>query len=112
MAWETRKRTTKVFFYTARREGPKVVKLYCGSGAAAQAAARQVAERRAERRRAARESLELLARTRPAEALLDRQYEAVMALAAATLYAAGFRRPDRHGWRRWRDGERELRAAG
>jgi len=112
MAWGRRSRSAGTYFYEGKRVGSKVVKVYRGAGAAAQAAARAVAARRADRERVALAASELTARRQPAESLLDQQYDAVMALATAALYAAGYWRPSRHGWRGWREGLRELRVAG
>jgi hypothetical protein len=112
MAWERRTRAAATYYSEARRDGPKVVKVYLGSRAAARADARAVAERQAERTRAALAASQVAARLRPAEVLLDRQFSAVMGHATAVLYGAGYRRPSRHGWRVWREALRVLRAAG
>jgi len=112
MAWERRSGTASTYYYEARRMGSKVVKTCLGSGPAARMAAKRVADGQVKQSQAARLTLELRERTHPAEALLDRQYEVVMTLATAALYAAGLWRPCRHDWRMWREGIRELRAAG
>jgi hypothetical protein len=109
MAWE--KHGDRTYFYRSVRCDGQVKKVYYGGGPAGQLAAQVEALRRAERqaeeniRRTARDQLDAaVALTRD----LARWCEF---LAAGTLLAAGFHRPNRHSWRIWRHGCKALRTA-
>jgi hypothetical protein len=109
MAWE--KRGARTYFYRSVRCDGKVKKLYYGSGPTGRLAANADALRRAER----------VAAEQALRAAKDQLNEAVRLthelnrccdlLAAAMLLAAGFHRPGRHTWRRWRNGRRTLHAS-
>jgi hypothetical protein len=107
MAWEKRDVGQAYYYRSVRRDG-KVVKVYYGGGTAGRLAAEADARRRAERRAAAaaaRASEAHLAALMLLNAVLS---ERCQRLAAASLLAAGYRRPARHNWRAWRDGRRTL----
>ena len=97
MSWETRR--GRRYYYSARREGGKVVKTYAPPliadlAAAVDAVARQ---RRADAAAAHRAERERIAALAAAIAPLD---ELADALAAAALLAAGFHRHHRGEWRK------------
>jgi hypothetical protein len=100
MGWEQRGGAS--YYYTAQRVGGRVLKMYVGSGPAAEYAALLEAEARAGRRQAAeaekRERDELAA----LDAALAPLDELADALTAAALVAAGFHRHHRGAWRKRR----------
>jgi hypothetical protein len=106
MAWEERDK--KSYFYRTVRLGGRVQRVYYGTGevgrlaAAADALHRAEVDAAAEVQQAQHLCLEeVLALTRTLR-------QAVELLTNATLLAAGFHRPCRHPWRRWRHGQHAL----
>jgi hypothetical protein len=109
MAWE--KRGKNKYFYRSTRVDGRVVKVYHGAGLVGELAAGVDALRRAERkaevdlRRQKKSELD-------AAVALSREFnEECNLLTTATLLVAGFHRPSRHSWRRWKDGRKEVRQA-
>ncbi len=109
MAWE--KRGKRTYYYRCIRSEGKVKKVYYGTGPVGRVAANIDAVRRAERQ-AAQQAMKVQADRLDAAVALTRELgRACELLTAATLLAAGFHRPSRHPWRRWRHGRKVLRAA-
>jgi hypothetical protein len=109
MAWEAHG-NRKYFYRSVWHEG-RVKKLYYGAGPLGQLAANADALRRAEAkaiqeaRRAHADRLDI------AQELTRTLSQGCALLVAATLLAAGYHRPGRHSWRRWRNGRRALKQA-
>jgi hypothetical protein len=106
MAWE--KRGENRYFYRSIRRDGHVKKLYYGTGPAARMAADADALNRAERM-AAKEVFRAACDLLDAAVRLTRDLNrGCELLAVATLLAAGFHRPSRHKWRKWRHGRRAI----
>ena len=110
MGWETR-RNGRRYYYTARRQGARVVKQYLGAGEFADALAgiddldRQRRRLEAHARRAERDDLKALDdQVKTLGQLAD-------TLARAALVLAGYHRHDRGEWRKRRGKEKSRRAA-
>jgi len=107
MAWE--KHGDREYFYRSVRQDGRVKKIYYGAGPHAKFAASADALRRAERqaedekRRSQKEQLETaLALSQEFDRLCD-------LLTNAALLAAGYHRPSRHFWRKWKNGQKILK---
>ena len=99
MGWE--QRGGKRYYYRARRANGRVVKEYCGTGAAAEEVARLDAEAAEKRRRRQQEWREYLAREAQIVALLDEIHVACDAVVVPAMTAAGYHRV-RGEWRKKR----------
>jgi hypothetical protein len=106
MAWE--RRGQKQYFYTSQKHGRHVRKVYFGSGALGRIAETAVIKRRQRRARFAAAEQAELSRFTDAQAQGELMREWCDLLIQAVLLASGFRRPQRHSWRRWRYGEKVL----
>jgi hypothetical protein len=100
MAWERRGR--QLVYYRARKVAGRVVRTYCGSGAAAELAAAEDASRRARRGAEALSWRDERLRLQGAEAALLSLHQAGQALVRAHLLLGGYRRHARGHWRRRR----------
>jgi hypothetical protein len=108
MAWD--KHGERKYFYQSVRRNGKVHKTYFGAGQVGEMAAGAHALRRAERK-AAQEALQRQIELVNGLVNLTRNLNQWCELiAAASLLAAGFHRPCRHAWRRWRNGRETLTA--
>ena len=106
MAWE--QRGDRTYFYRSVRRGDRVSKEYYGGGDDGRLAAAVDAARCADLAAAEAARRALRAQVDAATALSAELARECATLTAAALLAAGFRRPGRHAWRRWRDGCRVL----
>jgi hypothetical protein len=105
-AWE--KRGDRTYFYRTIRSEGRVRKLYYGTGPVGQLAAEVDALGRTERK-AEKETLRAARVRLDAAMFMTQQLSRVCELlAAASLLTAGFHRPARHAWRRWRHGRKAL----
>ena len=106
MAWV--KRGEKAYFYrSVRREG-RSEKVYYGGGPTAQFAAATDALHRAEHK-AEMEALKAQKDQLDAALAMTRSLgEGCELLTAAALLTAGYHRPRRHSWRKWRHGRKTL----
>ncbi len=99
VAWE--QRGTRSYFYSARRIGGRVVKLYAGPGQRGEVAEAFDAFQRQERERQAQERQRFLAGQLAQNRELDRLHRLTDLWTAAVLLACGFHRARRQ-WRRRR----------
>ena len=100
MGWEQRGNST--YYYTAAREGGRVVKKYVGAGPVAELAAQLDTIRRAERTEAVEAELREREELAALDAALTRLHELAEAATVAALVAAGCHRPKRGPWRKRR----------
>jgi hypothetical protein len=107
MAWE--KRGERNYYYRAARLSGQVRKAYFGTGPVAVLAAGEDALYRAEQNAEADRRRQKRNRLDAAVAVNRKMTEACNLLATATLLVAGYHRPSRHFWRRWRNGCKETR---
>jgi hypothetical protein len=110
MAWEERGQQT--YYYRSVRRDGRVTKEYYGAGPVGQFAAGVDALRRAERAAVGDAARAARIRLDEAVALINDLCRGCEVLAVGALLAAGFHRPSRHSWRRWRRGCRTLQQAG
>ena len=103
MGWETRK--NRRYFYRVFRNNGEKKRHYIGAGRLGSLASKLDKLRRAER--AAAISAESIDRARyeEAEASCDQLWSESDLLITSSLLAAGFRRPGRHRWRKWKNAE-------
>lgn len=101
MPWANR--NGKRVFYESRRADGQPVKVYRGSGPAAEEAAAAVAGRRSDRVEQAERLAADVAAHAAASAPLAQLDELLDLVAKAALVMAGFRQHDRGAWRRTRD---------
>jgi hypothetical protein len=106
MSWE--KRGEKSYVYKYRRVGPKVRRIYLGTGAVGRFADAIVTKNRDLRASvaAAEREAEMDRASARAHTELLRMWCEI--LTSAVMLASGFRRPQRHTWRRWKDGQEAL----
>jgi hypothetical protein len=113
VAWE--KRDKRTFYYRGRRIGGKVMKTYCGGGAAGRIAAEADARRRADEQARRITLMAEKERMEDLKSLTWRLHEQCELLAEAALLCAGYHRPFRQPWRKSHAARRaypELAAAG
>jgi hypothetical protein len=106
MAWE--ERGQKSYFYLSARQGRRVQRVYYGTGEVGRLAAAADHLRRAEADAAAEVQQAQHVRLDEILALTRALRQAVELLTNATPLAAGYHRPCRHPWRRWRHGQHAL----
>jgi hypothetical protein len=101
MGWE--RRGAKLYYYSKRRHGRRVVSTYVGTGVAGASEALAAAGRRAERE-AERAACRALSERQQEIDRASESWSAVVELGAqAVLVAAGYRRRGRGPWRKARD---------
>lgn len=100
MGWE--KRGNATYYYTAEREGRRVVKRYVGAGRVGALAAQLEAENRDEREAAAEAERRERAELDALDDALAELHELADAATRAALVAAGCHRPKRGKWRKSR----------
>jgi hypothetical protein len=106
MAWE--KRGNRTYFYRSVRRNGHVKKIYYGDGPMGSIAANFDALRRAERQAEVEKLRMHKDQLETALALAQEFYRLCDLLTSAAMLAAGFHRPSRHPWRKWRNGRQIL----
>jgi hypothetical protein len=106
MAWETRGK--RKYYYRSVRDNDRVRKVYYGTGYMGNLAASADSLRRAEWEADENEIRTLRNQMHAVLSLARELSRMTDLLVAATLLAAGFHRPYRGGWRKWRDGRKAL----
>jgi hypothetical protein len=102
MAWETRGRNGRRYYYSARWSGGRSLKHYFGNGPLAELAAEFDAEARRQRVAEADAVQAERSRLEPAERAMRALDAACELMLAATLTAAGYHRENYSAWRRRR----------
>lgn len=110
MAWETR--NGRKYFYRSVHRAGKVTKHYFGTGLIGTIAANTMARHSAERRAAHKAWKQQEEQLDGADRLTRAMYDWGQLVIDAALYASGFHRPCRHGWREWRRGRSALKHYG
>ncbi len=105
MALETRKVGGNAYLYLSRRDAKtgRVRKVYVGRGPKADAAAAELETRRKSRGDERRAVEQAVAELRAVDALMASFGEAATLIMEATLFAAGFHRPNFGVWRKRRN---------
>lgn len=103
MAWEMRG-AAGPYYFRSIRVGQRVLRQYCGKGAAARQAAQADEQRRTGKTAELRAILTELRHSRPAQQLTQEQEDQAKLLFEAEMLAAGYRRTNYGRWRRDRAG--------
>lgn len=102
------KTRSETYYYRGVRQGDRVRKICIGRGLLGRLAEAALVKSRTLREELRAAEREERARWTGVSSHADRFREWSELLTRAVLLASGFRRPDRHTWRRWLDGERIL----